>query len=126
MRKIAYVIFATTCLLLGQAVRAETVWIDVRTVEEYTADHVDGDIHIPLAELDPAALATRFPEATGFMLYCRSGNRAGQAKTLLEEAGFTNVVNAGGIDDARQMRERATSASSPASQATGAVGVPPR
>lgn len=126
MRKTALLVITLTCLLLSLATRAETVWIDVRTIEEYTQDHVEGDANIPLAELDPASLAERFPEATEFMLYCRSGNRAGQAKDLLEAAGFTNVVNAGGIEDVRKLRDLAAAASSPASQATGAVALPPR
>lgn len=27
------------------------------------------------------------------MLFCRSGNRSGQAKAILEQYGFTNVTN---------------------------------
>jgi len=126
MRKTTFVFFTLVCLLLSLTARAETVWIDVRTVEEYAQDHVDGDANIPLAELDPTTLAERFPEATEFMLYCRSGNRAGQAKDLLEAAGFANVVNAGGIDDARKLRDLAITGSSAASQAAGAVAIPPR
>jgi phage shock protein E len=126
MRKTTFVFFTLVSLLLSLATRAETVWIDVRTLEEYAQDHVDGDANIPLAEFDPTTLVERFPEATEFMLYCRSGNRAGQAKDLLEAAGFTNVVNAGGIDDVRKLRETAITARSAASQATGAVAIPPR
>jgi phage shock protein E len=33
-------------------------------------------------------------------LYCRSGTRAGKAKTMLENIGYTNVENIGGLDDA--------------------------
>jgi phage shock protein E len=33
-------------------------------------------------------------------LYCRSGNRSGQAKTLVEAMGYTQVVNAGSVGDA--------------------------
>lgn len=29
------------------------------------------------------------------MLFCRSGNRSGQAKAILEQNGFTNVINGG-------------------------------
>ena len=87
----------------------ETVWIDVRTVEEYRADHIDGDANVPLATIDPEALASRYGKDAQINLYCRSGNRAGQAMAILEEAGFTNVSNVGGIDDARQLRDIARS-----------------
>ena len=34
------------------------------------------------------------------LLYCRSGNRSGKAKLILEELGYTNIRNIGGIEDA--------------------------
>ena len=37
--------------------------------------------------------------------YCASGGRAGRAQAMFEEAGFTNVSNAGGIEDAREQRQ---------------------
>ncbi|MBT3529185.1 MAG: hypothetical protein HN476_08610 [Porticoccaceae bacterium] len=33
-------------------------------------------------------------------VYCRRGNRSGKAKKILDQLGYTNVVNAGGIVDA--------------------------
>jgi phage shock protein E len=33
------------------------------------------------------------------VLYCASGARSAQAARLLKQAGFTNAVNAGGLDD---------------------------
>lgn len=105
---------------------AEPVWIDVRTAEEVAADRIEGDTHIPLAELDVKQLATLHDKNAELMLYCRSGNRAGQAKELLEAAGFTNVVNAGGIGDVRALRDIATGNASGATNATGAVSAAPR
>lgn len=105
---------------------AEPVWIDVRTVEEYAGDHIAGDANIPLAELDAAQLATSYASDAEIMLYCRSGNRAAQAKELLEAAGFTNVVNAGGITDVRALREIAAGNASGATSASGAVSAAPR
>ncbi len=105
--------------LLGCRVAlAEQVWIDVRTAEEYAADHIDGDVNLPLAELDAEALAAKYGKDAELMLYCRSGNRAGQAKQLLETAGFTKVSNAGGITDVRKLRDLA--ASSPAAEPAAA------
>jgi phage shock protein E len=96
----------TMVLALGfSQVMADPVWIDVRTIEEYTADHIEGDANIPLAEIDVDALAATYGKDAELMLYCRSGNRAGQAKSLLEAAGFSNVTNAGGISDVREVRE---------------------
>ncbi len=106
-----FLLAAGFSLVLAACVSAsqESVWIDVRTVEEYNADHIDGDANIPLASIDAEALAAMYGKDTQINLYCRSGNRAGQAKTILEAAGFTNVVNAGGIGDAREVRNIAQS-----------------
>ena len=39
-------------------------------------------------------------------LYCRSGNRSGKAKKILDDIGFTNVINAGGKEEASIMIDR--------------------
>lgn len=83
---------------------ADPIWIDVRGAEEFGKDHIDGDVHIPLAELTAEKLTAQYGKDAEFMLYCRSGNRAGQAKELLDAAGFTSVTNAGSINDARTLR----------------------
>jgi len=36
-------------------------------------------------------------------LYCHSGNRSGQAKIIMEGLGYTQVINAGGLGDAREL-----------------------
>ena len=33
------------------------------------------------------------------VIFCRSGRRAGKAKTILEERGYKTVLNAGGLGD---------------------------
>ncbi|PCJ39417.1 MAG: sulfurtransferase [SAR86 cluster bacterium] len=90
----------------------ESVWIDVRTIEEYNDDHIAGDLNMPLADIDVAEFSSMFSKDDEINLYCRSGNRAGQAKQILEAAGFTNVNNMGGIGDAREIRNLALQSSS--------------
>jgi phage shock protein E len=101
LRSILLLFLAT---LGGSVAWADPVYIDVRTVEEYSADHIEGDLNLPLAELDTEALAARFGKDAELVLYCRSGARAGQALQQLVTAGFTNVSNGGGISDVRQLR----------------------
>ena len=102
------IVFATLALCSSLAF-AEPVWIDVRTEGEYTQNHIEGDANIPIATFDPLQLATQFGKDAEINLYCQSGGRAGRAKEILEAAGFTNVSNVGGIDDARELRELARS-----------------
>ena len=99
--------FLLVMFLAACASTPEPVWIDVRTVEEYSADHIDGDANIPLATIDANQFAATYGKDAEINLYCRSGNRAGQAKAILEAAGFTHVNNMGGIDDVRALRSPA-------------------
>src|SRR5688572_11383913 len=96
--------------LLFNSAFAEPIWIDVRSLEESRKDNIEGDANIPLAELKAENLTARYGKDAELMLYCRSGNRAGQAKELLDAAGFTNVTNAGSVDDARNLRGLTTAA----------------
>ncbi len=75
--------------------------IDVRTPEETSLGYLEGaqlfDIQNPtfmdmLSTLDPTA---------DYYIYCRSGNRAGQAIEIMKQAGFTGeLVNGGSLENA--------------------------
>ena len=105
MKIIMKALLLTTALSLWVGnVLADPVWIDVRTDAEYSDDHIMDDANIPLATIDPIQLASQFGKNAEINLYCRSGGRAGQAKEILEAAGFTNITNVGGIDNARELR----------------------
>ena len=79
-----------------QAVAAP-VWIDVRTPAEYAQGHLPGAINIPLNEIGTVAANKNTP----LMLYCRSGNRSGQAQKILQNKGYTQVENKGAYQDLR-------------------------
>jgi phage shock protein E len=84
--------------------QAKPVWIDVRTEAEHRQSHIDGDPLIPHAQI-VAQVTEKFPDKdTEINLYCRSGNRAGKAKSALEHAGYTNVENKGSLAEAREER----------------------
>lgn len=88
---------------------ADTIWIDVRSAEEYAEDHIDGDlniIHTAIAEEIDSHIKDKNTE---IKLYCRSGKRAGIALQQLQQMGYTNVTNAGGIADARAQRNISSS-----------------
>jgi phage shock protein E len=74
--------------------------IDVRTTEEWNSGHLASAQHIEL-QLVAAQIEQLVPnKSQQLYLYCRSGNRSGQAKTLVESMGYSNVINAGGVADA--------------------------
>jgi rhodanese-related sulfurtransferase len=72
----------------------EHVLIDVRTPQEYNSGHIAGAVNIPLQEL--SSRQSEIPQDTPVVLYCRTGNRSGQAATMLADAGYSNLYNLGG------------------------------
>ncbi len=67
--------------------------VDVRTPAEFAEGHVQGSTNIPLDQV-PNQLA-KFKGKEPIIVFCRSGNRSGQAKMILEQNGFKNVTNGG-------------------------------
>jgi phage shock protein E len=72
--------------------------VDVRTPGEFKSGHYPGAVNIPLHELDDR-LAEFGDKEKPIVVYCRSGNRSGQAKRQLEAAGYRDVTNGGGLRD---------------------------
>ena len=86
---------------------AGAVYIDVRTVEEFSAGHPEGAVNIPIAFHDPAqgmAPNTDFMEVVErhyardrkLLLGCKAGPRSHSAASLLEQAGYQDVANVRG------------------------------
>lgn len=72
--------------------------IDVRTPAEFHDGFYPGAVNIPLATLG-ARMNELEPKDKPIVLYCASGARSGQAARILKQAGFTDVTNAGGLED---------------------------
>ncbi|HUI69802.1 MAG TPA: rhodanese-like domain-containing protein, partial [Spirochaetia bacterium] len=69
-----------------------------RSQAEFKDGSYPGAINIPLAFL-PARMHELEPKSTPIVLFCASGARSARGARLLKQAGFTDVVNAGGLDD---------------------------
>jgi phage shock protein E len=76
---------------------AQHLLIDVRTPEEFAEGHIANAVNISLQTLSQRL--NEIPRTIPVVLYCRSGNRSDQAQQLLEQAGYTNVQDMGGIID---------------------------
>ncbi len=72
--------------------------IDVRTPQEYTAEHIEKAINLPINDIQKGSLP-QVAKDTSIELYCRTGHRASIVKTILEQNGFTTVKNIGGLED---------------------------
>ncbi len=64
---------------------SQKIYLDVRTTEEWNAGHVEDAIHIPLSDIQNGQNLDKIPKDTPVYVYCRSGNRSGQAVKILEE-----------------------------------------
>lgn len=70
--------------------------VDVRTPAEFSAGHYEGAINIPLDQVQ-SRMNEFGDKDKPIIVYCRSGNRSGQAKKILESSGFKDVINGGGL-----------------------------
>ena len=68
--------------------------VDVRTSKEFESGSVPGAVNIPLDQVESSLEV--FSGKENIVVFCRSGNRSGKAKKILESAGILNVINGGG------------------------------
>lgn len=79
---------------------AEPIWIDVRSDAEYQQGHKQGALLMPHDAIAELIEETGIDRDAEIYLYCRSGRRAEQAKAVLQNLGYTQVTNLGGLQDA--------------------------
>ena len=84
--------------VVREKLKAGALVVDVRTPAEFSAGAYQGAINIPLDQVEKR-LADFGDRKRAIVVYCRSGNRSGQAKVLLEKSGFSDVTNGGGLKD---------------------------
>ncbi|MCX6049217.1 MAG: rhodanese-like domain-containing protein [Chloroflexi bacterium] len=71
------------------------ILLDVRTPEEFVAEHLAGAVNIPVQNLSQRLQDV--PTDRPVVLMCRSGNRTKMAAQILAQAGYTNVYDLGGL-----------------------------
>ena len=75
--------------------------IDVRTPDEWSAGHLEGTKNIEWQDILNIKISVNKDEQ--IFLYCRSGNRSGRATQILMDAGYSNVTNAGSLEQASNL-----------------------
>ncbi len=72
--------------------------LDVRTVEEFSEEHIKGAINIPVQEMAKRLDELKKYKNYDIIVYCRSGSRSKRASEILVKNGFKHVYNlSGGI-----------------------------
>ena len=103
-------LLGTLCLGLsllgsGRTLAAETsLWIDVRSPEEFAAGHLPAAINVPYQQVAARIGQIETNKARDIHLYCGIGVRAQAAKFMLEAQGYTHVTNEGGYSDLAQQK----------------------
>ena len=75
--------------------------IDVRSLNEWNSGHLESALHLEWQNI--TSIQSNIPKNEEIYLYCRSGNRSGKATKILLDAGYTNVINAGSIEEASKL-----------------------
>ena len=80
--------------------------VDVRSEGEYASGAIEGALNYPLKDLPGTLLDMGVELDEEVIVYCRSGRRSAQAKTLLKQAGFQLVFDGGPMTQLEQVLER--------------------
>lgn len=103
------------------------LYLDVRTVKEFSAGHVPGSFNVPWLKSNNAGqfvpnvaylsvVQKHIPKDALVLVGCRSGGRSAKAHSAMRQAGYTRTFNVlGGFNAWRRLSDRA---------ATGAAGAP--
>lgn len=78
-----------------EAIKEGAFIVDVRTPAEFSAGSVKKAVNIPLSEVKKQL--PKFKGKKNIIVFCRSGNRSSEAKRILEQNGFSNVINGGSL-----------------------------
>lgn len=82
---------------LAETIKEGAFLVDVRTPGEFASGSVKGAVNIPLDTVN--SQLAKFKGKKNIVVFCRSGNRSGQAKSILEQNGFQNVINGGTVSN---------------------------
>ena len=87
-------------ILFLPLINANTV-IDVRTPDEWSSGHLENAKNIEWQDI--LSISNLVTKDEKIYLYCRSGNRSGRATKILIDAGYSDVINAGSLEQASSL-----------------------
>jgi rhodanese-related sulfurtransferase len=84
----------------AKVAEAGVITLDVRTPGEFAEGHIEGAQLIDFQSGNFENEISSLDKNATYAVYCRSGNRSGQAVKVMHDAGFHNVYNLnGGVID---------------------------
>lgn len=80
-------------LIEQNAMNTNFTILDVRTPGEYLPEHIEGAFMRDFYETNFEEQIDSLDKSREYLIYCRSGNRSGQAFNMMQNLGFTTVYN---------------------------------
>ncbi len=82
---------------IAELVKDGALIIDTRSADEFAGGHIDGAVNIPYDVIGNVIEKHEPNHARSIIVYCHSGARSAAARKSLMQAGYTHVVNGGGL-----------------------------
>lgn len=86
---------------LAEIINNNAFLVDVRSPMEFNDAKVKGSINIPLDQIQNHL--AKFKGKNNIVVFCRSGARSSQAKSILDRNGIENVTNGGGYQTVQSL-----------------------
>jgi len=84
----------------SKVTEAGVITLDVRTPGEFNEGHIEGALSVDFQSGNFENEIASLDKSKTYAVYCRSGNRSGQAVKVMSDAGFTDLYNLdGGVID---------------------------
>jgi rhodanese-related sulfurtransferase len=84
----------------SKVTEAGVITLDVRTPGEFNEGHIEGALLVDFQSGNFENEIASLDKSRTYAVYCRSGNRSGQAVKVMSDAGFTDLYNLdGGVID---------------------------
>ncbi len=83
------------CLFVEEVMGEGGQLIDVRSAVEFNQGSLDGAVNMPIESFQ--FLKDGIDNSKPVLLYCRTGARSGMVKNYLDQLGFNQVHNIGGL-----------------------------
>ena len=82
---------------MNQNIPQDCILIDVRSPSEFATGHIEGSINLPLG-WDLSSMEKNCPNTdANILVFCASGMRSSTFKSILQQKGYRNVFNGGGV-----------------------------
>ncbi len=85
---------------LIEAIKDGAFLVDVRSASEFSSGSVKGAVNIPLDSLQSQLV--KFKGKKNIIVFCQSGNRSSQAKSILEKNNFNPIINGGSWQNVKE------------------------